>query len=104
ETGASQGWRLAVDVERRLSGRVPVIGASLVLDQPRLGGAARGYPYEAEAPERIAGSPLARGFSLLPGFARNRIIHSVRRDPSATSGLARPPTAAHAQAPLSRAA
>jgi hypothetical protein len=88
ETGASQGWRLALDLERRLSGRVPVIGASLVLDQPRLGGAARGYPYETAAAERIARSPLARGFSLLPAFARNRIIHSVRRDLSATAAVA----------------
>jgi hypothetical protein len=100
ETGASQGWRLALDLERRLSGRVPVIGASLVLDQPRLGGAARGYPYETAAAERIARSPLARGFSLLPAFARNRIIHSVRRDLSATAAFAGPPAVAHAEALL----
>ncbi|MDX6519255.1 MAG: lactate racemase, partial [Gaiellaceae bacterium] len=49
ETAASQGWRLAVDLERELARRVPVIGASLVLNHPRLGGALRGYPYDSEA-------------------------------------------------------
>ena len=100
ETGASQGWRIALDLERRLSGRVPVVGASLVLDQPRLGGAARGYPYEPEAVERIARSPFVRSFGLLPGFARNRVIHSVRRDLSATAAFAGPPAVAHAEALL----
>src|SRR5438132_8902150 len=46
---ASQGWQLGVAIERELSRRVPVIGASLTLNHPRLGGAARGYPYEQEA-------------------------------------------------------
>ncbi|HEY7016905.1 MAG TPA: lactate racemase domain-containing protein, partial [Gaiellaceae bacterium] len=100
ETGASQGWRLAVELERRLSGRVPLIGASLVLDQPRLTGAARGYPYEPEAVERIVRSPLRRSFSLLPGPARNRVIHSIRRDLSATAAFAGPPSVAHAEALL----
>ena len=63
ETGASQGWRLALAARAPpCADRVPVIGVSLVLDQPRLGGAARGYPYEPEAVERIASSPLRRGF------------------------------------------
>jgi Lactate racemase N-terminal domain len=100
ETGASQGWGLALDLERRLASRLPVVGASLVLDQPRLGGAARGYPYEAEAAERIARSPFLLGFGLLPGVARNRIIHSVRRDLSATAAFAGPPSVAHAEALL----
>jgi hypothetical protein len=100
ETGASQGWRLAVELERRLSGRVPLVGASLVLDQPRLFGAARGYPYEPEAIERITHSPLRRGFGALPGFARNRMIQSVRRELSATGAFAGPPSVAHAEALL----
>jgi hypothetical protein len=100
ETGASQGWRLAMQLERRLTDRLPVIGVSLVLDQPRLGGAARGYPYEPEAVERIARSPLVRGFGLLPAVARNRVIHSVRRDLSATAAFAGPPAVAHAEALL----
>jgi hypothetical protein len=100
ETGASQGWRLAVELEQRLSARVPVIGTSLVLDQPRFGGVARGYPYEPEADERIARSPLRRGFSLLPAFARSRVIRSIRRDLSAGAAFAGPPSVAHAEALL----
>ncbi|MDX6507658.1 MAG: hypothetical protein QOG06_2302 [Gaiellaceae bacterium] len=100
ETGASQGWRLAVELERRLAARVPLIGASLVLDQPRLGGAARGYPYDPAASDRIAGSALRRGFGLMPGFARNRVIRSMRRDLSAAAAFAGPPSVAHAEALL----
>jgi hypothetical protein len=100
ETGASQGWRLAVELERKLSGRVPLVGTSLVLDQPRLHGAARGYPYEPEALDRIARSPLRRGFGVLPAFARNRVIRSVRRELSATGAFAGPPSVAHAEALL----
>jgi hypothetical protein len=100
ETGASQGWRVAVEFERRLARRVPVIGASLVLDQPRVLGFARGYPYDPAASERIAGSPLRAAFGLLPGLARNRIIHSVRRELGATAAFAGPPSVAHAEALL----
>jgi hypothetical protein len=46
ETSASQGWRLGLELERALLRRVPVIGASLVLNHPRLGGTLGGYPYE----------------------------------------------------------
>jgi hypothetical protein len=100
ETGASQGWRLGVELERRLSGRVPVIGASLMLDQPRVFGAARGYPYDPAASERIARSPFRTAFSLLPGFVRNRMIHSIRRELSAAAAFAGPPSVAHAEALL----
>jgi hypothetical protein len=100
ETGASQGWRLAVEVERALSTRVRLIGVSLVLDQPRLLGVARGYPYEAEALERISRSPLRVGFGLLPSFVRDRMIHSVRRELYAAGAFAGPPSVAHAEALL----
>jgi Lactate racemase N-terminal domain len=100
ETGASEGWQLGVELERRLSARVPVIGTSLVLDQPRFGGVARGYPYDPEADERIARSLFRRGFGLLPGFARHRVIRSIRRDLSATAAFAGPPSVAHAEALL----
>jgi Lactate racemase N-terminal domain len=100
ETGASQGWRLAVELERRVSSRVPLIGASLVLDQPRLGGAARGYPYDPAAVERIVRSPVRRGFSLLPGFARDRALRSIRGELRALAAFAGPPSVAHAEALL----
>ena len=64
-----------VALERALAARVPVIGASLVLDLPRLGGALRGYPYEPEALERVARSPLRRAFRCSPG----RCAHGCSR-------------------------
>jgi hypothetical protein len=100
ETGASQGWQLAVELEGRLSDRVPVIGASLVLEQPRFGAAARGYPYDPEAGERIARSPFHRGFALLPGFVRSRVLRSIRRELTAAGAFAGPPSVAHAEALL----
>jgi hypothetical protein len=100
ETGASQGWRLGVEIERRLSQRAAVIGASVVLNQPLLLGAARGYPYEAEALERVARSPLRRALRLLPGFARDRALKSIRREVSAAAAFAGPPSVAHAEALL----
>jgi hypothetical protein len=100
ETGASQGWRIAVALERLLAQRVPVLGASLVLNQPRLHGAARGYPYEPEALERIARSPFRLGFRFLPGFARDRALRSIRREVTASAAFAAPPSVAHAEALL----
>ncbi|HET8894456.1 MAG TPA: lactate racemase domain-containing protein, partial [Gaiellaceae bacterium] len=52
ETAASQGWHLALALERVLAGRVPLMGVSLVMNQPELGGAVRGYPYDDDALER----------------------------------------------------
>jgi len=100
ETGASQGWRLGVQLERSLSDRMPVIGASLVLNQPLLTGAARGYPFEQEAIERIARSPMHQGFALLPGFARDRLMKSIRRELTAAAAYSGPPSVAHAEALL----
>jgi hypothetical protein len=100
EPGASQGWRLTVELERMLAQRVPTIGASLVLNQPRLGGAARGYPYDPDALERIATSPFRYGFGLLPGFARDRVMKSIRREVTAAAAFAGPPSVAQAEALL----
>ena len=100
ETRTSQGWSIGVELERRLVQRVGVIGASLVLNQPRLTGAARGYPYEPEALERIVRSPFRLGFGLLPGFARDRMMRSFRRELSAAAAFAGPPSVAHAEALL----
>ena len=63
ETSSSQGWTLAVELERRLAARVPVYGVSLVLNLPHVFG---GYPYEEQILERIARSKLRRGLGLLP--------------------------------------
>jgi hypothetical protein len=100
ETRTSQGWSIGVELERRLARRVGLMGASLVLNQPRLTGIARGYPYEPEALERIVRSPFRLGFGLLPGFARERTMRSFRRDLSAAAAFAGPPSVAHAEALL----
>jgi hypothetical protein len=60
ETHLAPGWELALALERAIGARVPLIGASLTLDLPRLAGTLRGYPYDPDAVARIAGSRLAR--------------------------------------------
>jgi hypothetical protein len=65
-----------------------------------LTGAARGYLYDPEAVERIARSPVRRGFRLLPGFARDRALRSIRAELSAAAAYAGPPSVAHAEALL----
>src|SRR5690348_7836683 len=74
ETSASRGWRLGLELERALMRRVPVVGASLVLNHPRLGGMLGGYPYETQALERIARSPLRYLFRGLPGALRAYVM------------------------------
>jgi hypothetical protein len=100
ETAASQGWRLAVDLERELARRVPLIGASLVLNHPRLGGALRGYPYDAEAVERIARSPARYVFGALPSRIRGAVLRSLPSELTAAAAFAGPPSVAHAEALL----
>ena len=100
ETTASQGWRTALALERALSTRVPLIGASLVLNHPRPGGAARGYPYEPAALERIAASPLRHVYGALPGGIRASILRSLPLERTAAAAFAGPPSVAHAEALL----
>jgi hypothetical protein len=100
ETSASQGWRLALALERALAERVAVVGVSLTLDHPRFGGAVRGYPYEAAALERIARSPLRRAFALTPRPIRNRILHAMPCEIGVTAAFSGPPSVAHAEALL----
>jgi Lactate racemase N-terminal domain len=100
ETAGSTGWALAVALERALARRVPVIGVSLVLNHPRLGGTLRGYPYEPEALERISGSPLRPLFSLLPARLRQEVLRSLPVELSAATAFAGPPSVAHAEALL----
>jgi hypothetical protein len=100
ETGASLGWRTALEVERRLAERSAIIGVSLVLNQPRYTGAARGYPYDPSALERIARSRLRRGFAVLPGAVRDSVMRSFRRDLTVAAAFAGPPSVAHAEALL----
>ena len=100
ETSASQGWRLGLELERALLHHVPVIGASLVLNHPRLGGLFAGYPYEHEALERLARSPLRQVFGLLPGGVRAYVFRSLPLERSVAAAYAGPPSIAHTEALL----
>ena len=99
ETAAAGGWQLGLALERSLTARVPVIGASLVLNPPRLQGRFRGYPYEDASLEQLASSPLRR-FSLLPAGLRRRILQDLGRELTAVAAFAGPPSVAHAEALL----
>jgi hypothetical protein len=100
ETTASQGWQLALTVERALGRRMPVVGVSLVLNNPEISGALRGYPYEPESLERIARSPLRFAFSALPDVARRRFLRSMPTERTMAAAFAGPPSVAHAEALL----
>src|SRR5207245_2462635 len=80
--------------------RLPVVAVALVLNHPRPSGALRGYPYEEDALERIARSPLRRVFAALPDSARREILHALRTELTAAAAFAGPPSVAHAEALL----
>ena len=100
ETAASQGWQLAVSLERTLAQRVPLLGVSLVLNHPQFGGALRGYPYDPEALERIAGSPLRYLYGALPELVRRDVLRSLRTELTVAAAFCGPPSVAHAEALL----
>jgi hypothetical protein len=100
ETSASQGWRIGVALERALAAHAPVIGASLVLNHPRLGGTLGDYPYDDAALARVARSPLRHPFGLLPGVVRAYLLRSLPLERTAAAAYAGPPSVAHAEALL----
>ncbi|HEY3551460.1 MAG TPA: lactate racemase domain-containing protein [Gaiellaceae bacterium] len=100
ETGGSEGWRLATLVERTLAAQVPLFGVSLVLNHPQFTGPLRGYPYELDAAERIARSPLRLAFSAAPEPVRRRVLRALRGVRTTAAVLAGPPSVAHAEALL----
>ena len=100
ETSASQGWRLAVAIERLLAARVPVLGVSLVLNAPRLAGPLAGYPYDQESIERMLRSGVRRAFQLAPGRMRQRILERLPRELTAAAVYAGTPSVAHTEALL----
>src|SRR5207247_3075602 len=85
---------------RTLAGRVPLLGVSLVLNHPQFTGLLRGYPYDPEAAERIARSPLRLAFSASPESVRRRVLRTLRGAGTAAAVLAGPPSVAHAEALL----
>jgi Lactate racemase N-terminal domain len=100
ETSASQGWRIGLELERALARRVPLIGASLVLNHPRLGGTLGGYPYEEQALERVVRSPFRQIFRMLPGALRAYVLRSLPLERSIAAAFAGPPSVAHTEALL----
>ena len=101
ETTASQGWQLALTLERALTRRVAMIGVSLVLNHPDLSGALLGYPYDENAAERIARSPLRYVYAALPeGIRRGLVLQSLRATYTVATAIAGPPSVAHAEALL----
>ncbi len=100
ETSASGGWKLAVELERALALRVPLLGVSLTLNTPALGGVLHGYPHDREAVDRIANFPLRGLFGLLPGAVRRGVFRRLPSELSALAVFAGPPSVAHAEALL----
>jgi lactate racemase-like protein len=100
ETSTSQGWRLGLELERALVRHVPVIGASLVLNHPRLSGTLADYPYEEQALDRVVRSPLRHLFRVLPGAVRAYVLRSLPLERSVAAAFAGPPSVAHTEALL----
>jgi hypothetical protein len=100
ETTASQGWRLAVEIERLLLDRVAVTGVSIALNAPRIVGPLAGYPHDQEAIERILGSHARRLFQLAPGRLRQRLLERLPREQTAAAVFAGTPSVAHTEALL----
>jgi hypothetical protein len=100
ETRGSPAWARAVRLERALQGHVPVIGVSLALNHPLPTGALRGFPYDEAAVERLAMSPMRRGFRLVPPPLRRAVIRRIPIELRAFAVFAGPPSVAHAEALL----
>jgi hypothetical protein len=100
ETHGSSGWDAATAIERELARRVPLLGISLALNHPLLSGSLRGYPYEPDAVDRVARSPLRLLYGALPGLVRARVLQSLRCDITASAVFGGPPSVAHAEALL----
>lgn len=100
ETSGSGGWKLAVELERALARRVPLIGVSLTLNTPAFGGVLHGYPHDRETVDRIASFPLRGLFGLLPGPVRRGVLRRLPSELSTLAVFAGPPSVAHAEALL----
>lgn len=98
ETRGAPGWEQAVALERTLGRRVPVVGASLRLDAPRISGRFRGYPYEPEAVSRVAGSVGRRALRFIPAAIRSQMLASLALELTTSAVFAGPPSVAHVEA------
>ena len=100
ETSASQGWRLALELERRLLDVVPVSGVSLTLNLPRMAGPFAGYPYDEEVTDRLTRSRFRRLYQLAPGAFRQRLLDRLPRELTAAAAFGGTPSIAHTEALL----
>jgi hypothetical protein len=100
QTSGSNGWELALAMERALAKRVPLIGLSLALDRLQVAETAYGYPYDPASLERIARSPFVRLFRMLPGPVRMRALRTLPIGLGASAAYAGRPSVAHAEALL----
>jgi hypothetical protein len=100
EAAGSRGWRIAAALEQLLAKHVPLVGVSLALTSPRLGGVASGWPQDARVVGRIARSPARRLLAALPRALRWRLLSSVPVEIAASAVFAGPPSVAHAEALL----
>ena len=100
EAGSAPEWDRALEIEDAVGRAVPVLGVSLVLDLPRLTGAFKGYPDDAEAVEALGRSWTRSVFSHLPAPLRRDILANVGRRITATAAFAGSPSVAHAEALL----
>jgi hypothetical protein len=100
ESAGSRGWQLGLAIERALAPRVPAIGASIVLNHPRLTNAYRGYPFERGSYGALVRSPGRRLLNVLPGGLRRAWLDSLGRELSAVAAFGGPPSVAHAEALL----
>lgn len=100
ETSASQGWRLALELERRLGGRVALTGVSLTLNPPRVLGPLAGYPHDRDAIDDLLGSRVRRVFQVAPGRIRQRLLERLPREQTAAAVFGGTPSVAHAEALL----
>jgi Lactate racemase N-terminal domain len=97
ETSASQGWQMAVKLERALAQQLPLTGVSLTLNVPRLAGPFAGYPHSLD---ELAGTGARRLFQLAPGRVRQRLLDRLPREQTAAAVFGGTPSVAHAEALL----
>lgn len=98
EPSAAAGWRLAGVLEAELRRRVPLVGLSLVLDEPRLTGPYHGYPWDPDARDALARSPLRRLVNATPAVLRRWLVGRLSYELRAVAALAGTPSVAHAEA------
>jgi hypothetical protein len=100
QASGSPEWGLALRVEAALAGRAPLLGVSLALDHPRLGGAFAGYPHDESVDDTVRRSLLRRVFGHLPPGLRRRILRDLTRQTATTAVYAGRPSVAHTEALL----